>query len=56
VTINQASNRIASVTVEYDGAGASRVRKTFSDPFAARRFYAAKDRAGKRPRIVAAAR
>lgn len=40
------------VAVEYDRAGV-RVRKTFADPFAARRFYSAKLRNGKRPRVVA---
>jgi hypothetical protein len=36
------------VTVEYDSRG-SRATKTFTDAYAARRFYVAKDKSGKRP-------
>ncbi len=38
--------KIASVTVQYDRRG-KRVRKTFADAYAARRFYAAKFKAGR---------
>ena len=31
-----------------------RVRKGFAGQYAARRFYAAKDRAGKNPKVLAA--
>lgn len=43
------------VTVEYDCRG-RRQAKTFDDAYEARCFYAAKFRAGKRPRVVAALR
>ena len=39
------------VTVEYDCRG-RRVRKTLPNSYEARRFYAAKYRAGKRPAVV----
>lgn len=41
------------VTVEYDKQG-QRATKTFDCPFTARRFFTAKAKAGKRPRVVAA--
>ena len=41
------SNRMPAVKVEYDCRG-KRTTKTFKDAYAARRFYAAKLRAGKR--------
>jgi hypothetical protein len=55
MTINQASRRISSVVVEYDSRG-RRVARTFTDPFAARRFYTDKHRQGKSPKIIAASR
>lgn len=39
------------VTVEYDCRG-KRVRKTLPTAYAARQFYAAKHKAGKRPAVV----
>lgn len=42
----------ASVTVEYDSRG-QRVRKVLPDSWSARRFYAAKLKAGKNPAVVA---
>jgi hypothetical protein len=39
------------VTLEYTSRG-KRVRKTFDDMYAARRFYAAKLRAGADPKVV----
>jgi hypothetical protein len=41
------------VTVEYDSRG-QRVRKTFPNEYAARRFYIAKDKAGLHPAIAQA--
>jgi hypothetical protein len=41
-----------AVCVEYDVRG-ERVRRTFSNEYAARRFWILKDRAGKRPAVVA---
>ncbi len=45
------SGRYTAVTVEYDSRGL-RERKTFVDPFAARRFYVAKLLAGRNPRVM----
>jgi DNA invertase Pin-like site-specific DNA recombinase len=46
------SNRpLPPVTVEYDTAS-GRVRKTFADACAGRRFYVAKYKAGRNPRVV----
>lgn len=42
----------AAVTVEYDSRG-QRVRKTLPNAYAARRFYAAKLKAGRNPAVVA---
>jgi hypothetical protein len=42
------SNRLPPVAVEYDSKG-QRVTKQFTNAFEARRFYAAKLKAGKRP-------
>ena len=44
------SNRMPKVAVEYDSRG-TRATKTFDDAFAARRFYAAKLKANKNPKI-----
>lgn len=44
------SNRQPPVAVEYDGR-AGRERREFADPFVARRFYAAKLRAGRAPAV-----
>lgn len=49
------SGRSPAVTVEFDSRGL-RVRKTFVDPFAARRFYVAKLLAGRNPRVLPAAK
>lgn len=54
-TITTASNRISWVTIEYDSRG-GRALRSFRDPYAARRFYTAKDKEGKHPKIIAAAR
>jgi DNA invertase Pin-like site-specific DNA recombinase len=43
----------SAVTVEYDGTN-RRVAQTFDDLYAARRFYVAKDKAGKHPRVIGA--
>jgi hypothetical protein len=40
-----------TITVEYDRHG-TRVIKTFTNLYASRRFYIAKDKAGKSPTIV----
>jgi hypothetical protein len=40
-----------TTTVEYDCRG-GRTTKTFSDVFAARRFYSAKYKSGHNPKIV----
>jgi hypothetical protein len=42
---------VPAVIVEYDSRG-KRVRKLFADPYEARRFYVAKDKAGRRPKVV----
>jgi len=44
------SNRSPSVIVEYDCRG-RRKQKRFSDAYAARRFWIAKDRDGKNPQV-----
>jgi hypothetical protein len=44
------SNRSPAVVIEYDGRK-KRERKTFTDPYAARRFYAAKLNANKNPTL-----
>lgn len=44
------STRQPRVTVEYDCRG-ERKTKTFDDAFEARRFWIAKDRDGKNPRV-----
>ena len=44
--------RCKPVVVEYDSARGKRATKTFTDPYAARRFWVLKDAAGKNPRIV----
>jgi hypothetical protein len=36
--------------IEYDSRG-RRVKRAFTDEYAARRFWIAKDKAGKRPRV-----
>lgn len=45
--------QIVRVVIEYDRLG-KRVRKEFADNFQARAFFAAKLKAGKNPRVVAA--
>lgn len=40
-----------SIAVEYDSRG-QRVQRVFNDHFEARRFYVAKDKAGKHPKVV----
>ena len=45
------STRTAAVTVEYEARG-HRVTKTFADAHEGKRFYVAKEKAGKSPRIV----
>jgi hypothetical protein len=45
----------AAATVEYD-CGGRRVRKTFTDPYQARGFYAGKAKAGARPKVLAVVR
>ena len=49
------SNRLPSVTVEYDSRG-KRVSKEFTDAYAARRFYITKSREGKNPHIITGAK
>lgn len=44
------SGRSPAVQVEYDSRG-QRVRKLFTDPYAARRFYVGKLKAGKNPAV-----
>lgn len=44
------SNRLPPVRVEYDRGG-KRVARTFTDAYAARRFYAAKQKAGRNPTV-----
>ncbi len=41
---------VEPVTIEYDARG-KRVTRTFTDHYEARRFYAAKYKAGKRPKV-----
>lgn len=41
--------------VEYDSRG-KRVRKSLPDAYTARRFYATKLKAGKRPKLIAPSR
>jgi hypothetical protein len=55
MTINQASNKITSVTVEYTSRG-ERVTKVFGDVFKARSFYKAKYKAGAEPRVIGGSR
>jgi len=45
------SNRTEPVAVAYDARGGRRT-KTFADPFAARRFYVAMHKAGRRPAVI----
>lgn len=45
------SDRLPAVTIEYDANDARRT-KTFLDAHAGKRFFIAKDKAGKQPRIV----
>lgn len=47
------SPKIATVNVEYDSRG-QRTVKSFTDNFAARRFYIAKSKAGANPKVVSA--
>jgi hypothetical protein len=47
------STRLPPVDVEYDGAKGKRVIKHFVDAHAAKRFYAAQDKKGKRPKVAA---
>lgn len=47
------SPKVVLVAVEYDGR-TGRERKEFTADSAARRFYAAKSKAGKNPRVVRA--
>lgn len=44
------STRLPSVAVEYDNRG-QRVRKEFTDAYAARRFYTQKMKDGKNPQV-----
>lgn len=44
------SGRMPPVLVEYDSRG-KRVIKRFEDAYAARRFYTAKDKQGKNPKV-----
>lgn len=50
-TMSSISNRLPSVTVEYDSRG-KRVSKYFTDAYAARKFYINKFREGKNPHII----
>jgi DNA invertase Pin-like site-specific DNA recombinase len=50
-TVATGLSRPEPVTVEYNVNG-GRARKTFEDSYEARRFYCAKDKAGKSPRVV----
>jgi integrase len=52
---NAISGRMPPVVVEYDGKD-GRVSKRFEDAFAGRRFYAAKDKTGKHPKVLSADR
>ena len=45
------SNRMPRVEVEYDCRGKRKTREFGDDVFAARRFWIAKDRAGKNPKV-----
>lgn len=47
---NYIDPRQPSFDVEYDKGG-KRVRKAFDDYYAGRRFYIAKDNAGKNPKV-----
>jgi hypothetical protein len=44
------SNRMPTVVIEYDCRN-TRVSRKFDDPRVARRFYAAKLKAGKHPKV-----
>jgi hypothetical protein len=44
------SGRMPPVLVEYDCRG-QRVTKYFANPYKARSFYVAKDKAGKQPKV-----
>jgi len=46
------SDRTPSVSVEYENRG-KRATKKFDDANAAKKFYAAKDKAGKKPKVTA---
>lgn len=48
------SPKVKTVAVEYDGPNGKRLTKVFSDVFASRRFYVAKSKAGKNPRVTSA--
>lgn len=49
------SDRTPPVTVEYDyGTKGERRQKNFDDANAAKKFYTAKDKAGKNPKVLAA--
>lgn len=49
------SNRTPPVAVEYDARG-KRATKQFTDCYAARRFYVAKLKAGKNPKVKGASK
>jgi len=51
----RSNSSVSQVTVEYDKNGA-RCSKEFKDVFSARRFYAAKYKEGKNPKIINASR
>ncbi len=44
------------ITIEFDGRSGKRSTKTFADHYEARRFYASKFKAGKKPRVKSAKR
>lgn len=46
------NRQLSPVLVEYDCRG-QRVRRYFADAVVAKRFYCAKAKAGKRPRVLA---
>ena len=39
------------VVIEYTSRG-QRIRRTFQDPYEARRFWISKEKSGRRPRVV----
>ena len=56
MSFSKASRHISLVVVEYDGRKGQRVQKAFTNAYVSRRFYTAKHKAGKHPKVIKALR